>query len=74
MVEKAKEEHNINTSLLEGYERENIFNELEIIENLNFNEVDKYDNVSCVFMFSRNTHYINYIFYYSYPNIILYQK
>jgi hypothetical protein len=42
-VEKAKEEHNINTSLLEGYEKENVFNELSIIENLDFNEVDKYD-------------------------------
>ena len=31
LVEKAKEEHNINTSLLEGHEKVNPFNELEII-------------------------------------------
>ena len=63
LVERAKEEHNINTSLLEGREKVNPFDELEIIENIDFNEVDKYKNVSCVFMFSRSTHNINDIFY-----------
>ena len=63
LVARAREENNINTSLLEGHEKVNIFDELEIIENLDFNEVDKYDNVSCVFMFSRSTHNINDIFY-----------
>jgi hypothetical protein len=29
LVEKAKEEHNINTSLLEGHEKVNPFDELE---------------------------------------------
>jgi hypothetical protein len=62
LVEKEKEEHNINTSLLEGYETENVFNELSIIENLDFKDVDKYENVSCVFMFSKSTPNINDIF------------
>ena len=74
LVERAKEEHNINTSLLEGHEKVNPFDELEIIENLDFNNVDKYDNINCVFMFSRSTHNINDIFIYSYPNIILFLK
>ena len=36
LVARAKEEHNINTSLLEGYETENVFDKLSIIENLDF--------------------------------------
>ena len=48
LVERAKEEHNINTSLLEGYETENIFKKSFIVENLDFNEVDKYENINCV--------------------------
>ena len=63
LVERAKEEHNINTSLLEGHDKVNPFEELEIIENIDFNEVNKYDDVSCVFMFSRTTHNINDIFH-----------
>ncbi len=63
LVERAKEEHNINTSLLEGYETENIFKKSFIVENLDFKEVDKYDDVSCVFMFSRTMHNINDIFH-----------
>ena len=63
LVERAKEEHNINTSLLEGYETENIFKKSFIVENLDFNEVDKYENINCVFMFSRTMHNINDIFH-----------
>ena len=63
LAARAKEEHNINTSLLECHEKINPFDELEIIENIDFNEVDKYNDVSCVFMFSRSTHNINDIFY-----------
>jgi hypothetical protein len=63
LVARAKEEHNINPSLLEGHEKVNVFDKLSIIENLDFNEVDKYDDLDCVFMFSRTTHNINDIFY-----------
>ena len=63
LVERAKEEHNINTSLLEGHEKINPFDALPIVENLDFNNVEKYDNINCVFMFSRSTHNINDIFY-----------
>ena len=42
MVARAKEQHNISTSLLKGYETENVFNDLSIIENLDFKDVDKY--------------------------------
>ena len=62
LVAKAKEEHNINTSLLEGREKVNPFDDMKIIENIDFNDVDKYDDVSCVFMFSRRKHNINDIF------------
>jgi hypothetical protein len=34
LVARAKEEHNIMTSLSEGYEKENAFNELPIIKTL----------------------------------------
>ena len=56
-------EHSIKTSLLESVEKENPFDGLGIIENIDFNDIEKYDNISCVLMFSRNIHNINDIFY-----------
>ena len=56
-------QHSIKTSLLESVEKENPFDGLGIIENIDFNDIEKYDNISCVFMFSRNIHNINDIFY-----------
>ena len=60
MKNKAKvADHSINTSLLESIEKVNPFDELEII----FKDIERYNNVSCVFMFSRSTHNINDFFY-----------
>ena len=63
LIERAKEEHSFNTSLLEGHEKINPFEDLEIIENIDFTDIDKYIEKSCVFMFSRTIHNINDIFY-----------
>ena len=64
LVEKAKaDDHSINTSLLESIKKINLFDDLKVFENIDFNDIDKYDNVSCVFMYSRNIHNINDIFY-----------
>ena len=64
MKNKAKAaDHSINTSFLESIEKVNPFDELEITENIDFKDIERYNNVSCVFMFSRSTHNINDIFY-----------
>ena len=64
LVKKAVAmDHTINTSLLESVEKVNPFVELEIVENIDFNDVDKYNDKSCVFMFSRDIHNINDMFF-----------
>ena len=74
MKNKAKvADHSINTSLLESIEKVNPFDELEIIENIDFKDIERYNNVSCVFMYSRNINNINDTFHYFYQNIILSQ-
>ncbi len=74
LVERAKEEHNINTSLLEGYETENIFKKSFIVENLDFNEVDKYEKIDCVLCFLELHIILMTSFIYSCQNIILYPR
>ena len=72
LVERAIEEHNINTPLLEGREKVNPFDELEIIEKIDFKDVDKYNNIH-VCLCSQEPHIILMTsFLYSYPIIILY--
>jgi 5-methylcytosine-specific restriction enzyme A len=63
LAARAREENKINTSLLEGREKTNAFHDMDIIENIDFNDVEKYAKQSCVFMFSRNIHNINDIFH-----------
>ena len=45
-----------------------------MLENIGFNDVDKYDDASCVFMFLTWKHSINVIFIYSHPSILLYRR
>ena len=50
---KDKKEVNVKSSLFElEYERKNIFNDHDIIENVDINKITNYE--SCIFMFTRN--------------------
>ncbi len=60
---RTKHTYKLSDIKKEDVEKVNPFNDLEIVENIDFNDVDKYNDKLCVFMFSRDIHNINDIFH-----------